>query len=139
MLLTKHAGNTVQYMPSRLCRSGMYQVWYWPRARSTTHLLHTRLGYQHFFPFFLFLLYSESKSGPYCVILDRLSRQYREIWTGLGCRGLASCMTTVTCCVIIYFILHSIKGNPSKGCMHTHTSRPYTRLHDLRTRVVRQE
>ena len=45
--------------------------------------------------------YSGSKSGPYGVILDQLSGQYQEIWPGLGCRGLASCMTTVTCRVII--------------------------------------
>ena len=45
-------------------------------------------------------LYSGSKSGPYRVVFDRPSGQYREIWTSLGCRGFASCMTTVTCHVI---------------------------------------
>ena len=49
VLLTSHPSNTVQHMPPRLCRSGMYQVRYCPRARSITHLLHARLGYQHFF------------------------------------------------------------------------------------------
>ena len=78
---------------------GMYRVRYFPRARSITHLLHARLGYKHFFFHFL-LLYLGSKSSPYRVIFDRLSGQYREIWTGLGCRGLASCMTTVTCRVM---------------------------------------
>ena len=101
VLLTKHPGNTVQYMPERRSHEGMYRVRYCPRARSITHLLHARLGYEHFFhSFFVFFLFSGSKSGPYCVILDRLSGQYREIWTGLGCRGLANCMTTVTCRVI---------------------------------------
>ena len=99
VLLTKHPGNTVQYMPERRSHEGMYRVRYCPHARSIIHLLHARLGYQHFFPFF-FLLYSGSKSSPYRIILDWLSGQYREIWTGLGCRGLASCMTTVTCRVI---------------------------------------
>ena len=49
VLLTSHPGNTVQHMPTWLRRSGMYQVRYCPRARSITHLLHARLGYQHFF------------------------------------------------------------------------------------------
>ena len=39
------------------------------RERSITHLLHARLGYQHFS--ILFLLYSGSKSCPYHAILDR--------------------------------------------------------------------
>ena len=90
---------THKYMPERRSRKSMYRVRYCRRARSTSNLLHARLGYQHFFPFFL--LYSGSKSSPYRVILDRLSGQYHEIWTGLGCRGLASCMTMVTCRVIM--------------------------------------
>ena len=66
------------------------------------------------FPFsFFLLLYLGSKSGPYRVILDRLSGQYREIWTGLGCRGLASCMTTVTCRVIIMCTQHVYSSNDS--------------------------
>ena len=40
VLLTKHPGNTVQYMPERRSREGMYLVRYCPRARSITHLLH---------------------------------------------------------------------------------------------------
>ena len=47
----------------------VYLVRCCPRERSITHLLHTRLGYQHFFHFFL--LYSGSKSCPYHAILDR--------------------------------------------------------------------
>ena len=48
VLLTAHPGNTVQYMPERRSREGMYRVRYCPRARSIKHLLHARLGYQHF-------------------------------------------------------------------------------------------
>ena len=55
--------------------------------------------------------YLGSKSGPYRVILDRLSGQYREIWTGLGCRGLASCMATITCHVLNHYKLQ-------EGCMN---------------------
>ena len=80
----------------------IFRVRYCRRARSITHLLHARLGYQHFSSIFC-STYSGSKSGPYRVILDRLSGQYREIWIGLGCRGLVSCMTTVTCCVINHY------------------------------------
>ena len=86
VLLTKHPGNTVQYMPEPRSREGMYRVWHCPHVRSITHLLHARLGYEHFFS--IFLLYSGSESGPYCIKLDWLSGQYHEIWTGLGCRGL---------------------------------------------------
>ena len=39
--------------------------------------------------------------GQYYIHMDQLSGQYRENLTGLGCRGLASCMTTVTCHAII--------------------------------------
>ena len=55
-----------------------------------------------------------SKSGPYCVILDRLSGQYREIWTGLGFRGLASCLTTVTYRVIHHYKLQERCMNDPK-------------------------
>ena len=113
VLLTNHPGNTVQYMPERRSREGMYRVRYYPRAWSITHSLHAQLGYQHFFHSFLLLLYSGSKSGPYSVILGRLSGQYREIWTGLGCRGLASCMTTVTCRVLIMYTQHVYSSNDS--------------------------
>ena len=57
VLLTKHQGNTVQYMPELRSREGMYQVRYCPRARSITHLLHARLGYQHFFHSLLFVVH----------------------------------------------------------------------------------
>ena len=75
-----------------------------------TRLLHARLGDLNFFPFFC-STYSGSKSGPYRVILDRVGGQYREIWTGLGCRGLANCMKTVTCLVINNYKLQ-------EGCMN---------------------
>ena len=75
-----------------------------------THLLHARLGYQNFFPFFC-STHSGSKCGPYRVILDRVRGQYRKKWIGLGCRGLASCMTTVTCREIHHFKLQ-------EGCMN---------------------
>ena len=92
---------------------GQYRPIHARRAQLLGHVLITifpecaiitrpaRLGYQHFFHFLF--LYSGSKTRPYRVLLDRLSGQYREIWTGLGCRGLASCMTTVTCRVINWY------------------------------------
>ena len=95
VLLTAHEGNTVQYMLDRRSLEGMYQVRYCPRARLITHLLHSRLDYQHFFH--CSAVHTRGQSPKYRVILDQLSGQYREIWTALGCRGLASCMTTVTC------------------------------------------
>ena len=45
-----------QYMSERCSCEGMYRVRYCPRVRSITHLLHARLGYQHFFPFFVVVL-----------------------------------------------------------------------------------
>ena len=108
--LTAHAGNTVQNMLQRPSRVDIFRVRYCQRARSITHLLHARLGYQHFSSIFC-STYSGSKSCPYCVVLDRLSGQYREIWTGLGCWGLTSCMTTVTCRVIKHYKLQ-------EGCMN---------------------
>ena len=56
VLLTKHPGNTVQYMPERRSHEGMYGVWYCPRVRSITHLLHVQLGYRHFFRFLFFFV-----------------------------------------------------------------------------------
>ena len=49
VLLTKHPGNTVQYMPERRSREDMYRARYCPGAQSITLLLHAQLGYQHFF------------------------------------------------------------------------------------------
>ena len=113
VLLTAHEGNTVQYMLERRSCEGIFRVRYCPRPRSITHLLHARLSYQHFF-IILYILGSGSKSGPCRVILDRLSGQYQEIWTGQGCPGLASCMTMVTCLVINHYKPKVVSMNDPK-------------------------
>ena len=87
-------------------------------AANNTFITRTAIGYQHFFHSFFLFLYFGSKSGPYRVILDQLSGQYREIWTGLGCLGLASCMTTVTCRVMNMF-RQPVKG-PKPIFLHTY-------------------
>ena len=101
LLFTAREGKTVQYMLERRSHEGMCRVRYCACAVNDTFItLTARLP--TLFPLFC-STYSGSKSGPYRVILDRLSGQYREIWTGLRCRGLASCMTTVTCPVIDHY------------------------------------
>ena len=53
VLLTKHPGNTIQYMLDRRSREGMYRVGYCPCVLSVTYILHARLDYKHLIFHFL--------------------------------------------------------------------------------------
>ena len=110
VLLTAHEGNTVQYMPERRSREGMYRVWYCPRARSITHLLHARLGYQHFFHFFVVLRVKvrsiSCNIGPAKRVISRNKDRSRMSGIGkLHDDGHMSCNNTQHCIVCI---IHNI-------------------------------
>ena len=77
VVLTAHEGNTVQYMLERCRCEGMYRVRYWPLCPVNNTCITRTAGLPTLFHYFC-STYSGSKSGPYLVILDWLSRQYRE-------------------------------------------------------------
>ena len=76
---------THTYMPPQLRRDGMYQVRCCPSCAVNNLFITRTARLTTLFPSFLCSTRG-SKSGPYRVILDRLSGQYREIWTGPGCQ-----------------------------------------------------